>query len=78
MSRESGRPRGDAQLWRKIVFLAAVLSAVAAPTGAQRGAGAARDEGRAARRLRELIAAVQSGSSARIRAFVRATHAPVP
>jgi D-alanyl-D-alanine carboxypeptidase len=54
----------------------ALLLALAAPALAQTKPGAPDANGPAARRLRELIAAVESGSSARIRAFVRATHAP--
>jgi CubicO group peptidase (beta-lactamase class C family) len=54
----------------------ALLLVLAAPALPQSKPGAADANGPAARRLRELIAAVESGSTARMRAFVRATHAP--
>jgi CubicO group peptidase (beta-lactamase class C family) len=57
------------------VHCVALLLALAAPALAQTKPGAPDPKGPAAQRLRELIAAVESGSSARIRAFVRATHA---
>jgi hypothetical protein len=47
-----------------------------APAGAQARPSEADAEGPAARRLRELIAAIESGSSARIRAYVREAYAP--
>jgi hypothetical protein len=54
----------------------ALLLALAAPALAQTKPGAPDANGPAARRLRQLIAAVESGSTARIRAFVRAAYAP--
>ncbi|MDQ3995579.1 MAG: hypothetical protein M3303_01020, partial [Gemmatimonadota bacterium] len=54
----------------------ALLLVLAAPTLAQSKPGAADANGPAARRLGELIAAVESGSTARIRAFVREAYAP--
>jgi CubicO group peptidase (beta-lactamase class C family) len=61
---------------KPITILVAGLLALTTPAVAQTTVGAADAKGPAAGRLRELIAAVESGSSARIRAFVRAAYAP--
>jgi CubicO group peptidase (beta-lactamase class C family) len=54
----------------------ALLLVLAAPALAQSKSGAADASGPAARRLGELIAAVERGGAARIRAFVREASAP--
>jgi CubicO group peptidase (beta-lactamase class C family) len=61
---------------KPIAILAAGLLALTAPAVAQPTRSASDTNGPAARRLKELIAAVESGSSARIRAFVREAYAP--
>lgn len=61
---------------KTITILIGGLLALAAPANAQRTAGASDPDGPAARRLMELIATVHSGSSERIRAYVREAYAP--
>jgi CubicO group peptidase (beta-lactamase class C family) len=58
-----------------ITVLAAGLLALAAPSGAQTTSRASDADGPAARRLRQLVAAVERGGDAHIRAFVREAYA---
>lgn len=55
----------------RIIFIGCALATLAVPSAAQTAA-----DGPAARRLKELMAVVESGSSARIRAYVREAYAP--
>jgi CubicO group peptidase (beta-lactamase class C family) len=59
-----------------IAIVVSALLAATAPLAAQTIAGVTDSLGPAARRLRQLIGALESGSSARIRSFIRDAYAP--